>query len=65
MNTKAVACVAWAYALVACNGGGAMPTSSSKPCEVVVAADRLSRPTMWYALGPLSPRGCTSTRGAS
>lgn len=50
MNTKVAACVAWACALVACNGGGAMPTSSSKPCEVVVAADSLN------LIGPMLER---------
>ncbi len=50
MNTKGAACMAWACALVACNGGGGMPASSSKPCEVVVAADSLNR------IGPILER---------
>ncbi len=50
MNIKVAACVAWVCALVACNGGGGMPASSSKPCEVVVAADSLN------LIGPMLER---------
>lgn len=50
MSTKAVACMAWACALTACNGGGGLPASSGKPCEVVVAADSLDR------IGPILER---------